>query len=75
MTVERLEAELLKAAASASAPRPAMVDRTSPRWQRLRAAIGEHADYLNGDQLADHVWVTVESFDPTPAEEAQHVVV
>lgn len=74
-SAERLEVELMQAIRAARAKRPAGVDRTSARWLRLRAAIGATRDGLDPDVLADQVWMTVESFDPTPAEEAQHVVV
>ena len=44
---------------------PASVDRTSERWQRIRAACQQAADYIDLDLHADNVCATVESYENT----------
>lgn len=47
---------------------PTKVDRTSPRWRRVRQACGTHAaSYVDLDAQADLVVATVESFENTTA--------
>lgn len=37
-----------------------VVARSSPEWQRLRAAVGDgHAPYVDADLHTDNVWATV----------------
>lgn len=42
----------------------AAVDRDSPAWKAIRAAIDGHAGYLDPDDHADAIWLMLES---TPA--------
>lgn len=46
--------------ATADSPVLSSAARQTPRWQRLRAAIGDHHPfYICPDEVADRVWLTL----------------